>query len=262
MKSFLIKLYLILSSQFGIDPFRFVRSIRRFPSFLYDWWKFRKLYTGRLIFAPCLHDRYEEGGVTKSEYFWQDLLVSRSIYKANPLKHLDIGSRIDGLVAHVASFREIEVIDVRPISTQIPGVTFFQADLMKESFLINGIDRKGYYDSISCLHAIEHFGLGRYGDPIDVHGHEKGIANISSLLKTGGVLYLSTPIGVERVEFNANRVFSPNTIINIAKQHNLVLELLIIITNGEINEVTADIDTLKKLAEEKYNLGIFTFKHL
>jgi hypothetical protein len=33
----------------------------------------------------------------------------------------------------------------------------------------------GYCDSLSCLHALEHFGLGRYGDPIDPRGHEKGI---------------------------------------------------------------------------------------
>ena len=73
-------------------------------------------------FMPCLHDRYEEGGATKSEYFWQDLLVARAIHAAKPVKHVDIGSRVDGFVAHVASFREIEVFDVQPISTVVPGV--------------------------------------------------------------------------------------------------------------------------------------------
>ena len=73
-------------------------------------------------FMPCLHDRYEEGGATKSEYFWQDLLVARAIHATMPVKHVDIGSRVDGFVAHVASFREIEVFDVRPISTAVPGV--------------------------------------------------------------------------------------------------------------------------------------------
>jgi len=37
---------------------------------------------------------------------------------------VDIGSRVDGFVAHVASFREIEVFDVRPISAQIPASSF------------------------------------------------------------------------------------------------------------------------------------------
>ena len=39
------------------------------------------------------------------------------IYAARPEKHVDVGSRVDGFVAHVASFREIEVFDVRPIAT-------------------------------------------------------------------------------------------------------------------------------------------------
>jgi len=79
---------------------------------------------------PYLHDRYAEGGTTKSEYFWQDLLVARCIYEARPECHVDVGSRTDGFVAHVASFRKIEVFDVRPITTDIPGMTFHQADLM------------------------------------------------------------------------------------------------------------------------------------
>jgi len=96
-----------------------------------NFFRFRSSYTGRLELLPCLHDWYEEGGTTKSEYFWQDLLVARMIFEARPERHVDIGSRVDGFVAHVASFRQIEVFDVRPISTQIPGVIFKQADLMK-----------------------------------------------------------------------------------------------------------------------------------
>ena len=100
-----------------------------------DWTNFSMGYAGNIKFKPCLHDRYEEGGATKSEYFWQDLLVARAISAAKPVKHVDIGSRVDGFVAHVASFREIEVFDVRPISTVVPGVVFRHADLMNSSSL-------------------------------------------------------------------------------------------------------------------------------
>jgi SAM-dependent methyltransferase len=61
---------------------------------------------------------------------------------------------------------------------------------------------------LSCLHAIEHFGLGRYGDPIDASGHLRGLVNIHRCLRPGGTLYLSTPIGPQRIEFNAHRVFA------------------------------------------------------
>jgi hypothetical protein len=130
MKRTLIKLYWLLSSQFGIDPLRFYRSLRGFPQFISDWWKFRQGHQGKLTWVPCLHDRYEESGKIDSEYFWQDLFIAQRIYEANPTKHVDIGSRVDGLVAHVASFRKIEGFDIRPISVDIPGVKFKQADLM------------------------------------------------------------------------------------------------------------------------------------
>jgi hypothetical protein len=128
-KPALIKFHRIIS-QFGLDPLRFIRSFASLPAFLRDYRKFRAGYLGDIKFNPCLHDRFEEGGTTKSEYFWQDLIVARWIHDAKPNKHVDVGSRVDGFVAHVASFREIEVLDVRPISTQIPGITFKQANLM------------------------------------------------------------------------------------------------------------------------------------
>ncbi|MCR4308137.1 MAG: DUF268 domain-containing protein [Candidatus Berkelbacteria bacterium] len=212
-----------------------------------------------MILMPCLHDRYEEGGITRSEYFWQDLFVARWIHAKQPEKHVDIGSRIDGFVAQVASFREIEVFDVRPITTAIPGVIFKQADLMQGLVLFDS-EENGYCDSLSCLHALEHFGLGRYGDPIDPKGHEKGIANMSNLLKPGGTFYLSVPIGKERAEFNANRVFDPHTILRITEANRLQLRTLTVVgSGGVVSEVTVDAESLSKLAEASYHLGIFTF---
>lgn len=258
LKKFIIKLHWFLSSQLGFDLRHFLRSMRGLPRFVHDWRKFKNGYSGPLTLRPCLHDRYEEGGTTKSEYFWQDLLVARWIFEATPQRHVDIGSRVDGFVAHVASFRDIEVFDVRPISTQIPGVVFKQADLMCCDSLPNS--SSGYCDSLSCLHALEHFGLGRYGDPIDPVGHERGIANMASLLQSGGTFYLSTPIGRERVEFNAHRVFDPRSIIRLVESHGLALHQLTVIGGGDVvREMHATPETLRALAEETYNLGIFVF---
>ena len=69
MKRELIKLHWLISSQFGFDPLLLLRSLRGLPAFFGDLWRFRREYVGPLRLMPCLHDRYEEGGVTKSE--WQ-----------------------------------------------------------------------------------------------------------------------------------------------------------------------------------------------
>ena len=259
IKPALIKLHWLLSSQLGFDPRIFLRSLRGLPAYFNDRAAFRKAYAGKMKLMPCLHDRYEEGGATKSEYFWQDLLVAREIYAANPSKHVDIGSRVDGFVAHVASFRECEVFDVRPISTSVPGVVFRQADLMNHDSLPL-TEGNGYCDSLSCLHALEHFGLGRYGDPVNPLGYQLGLANMAKLLQPGGTFYLSTPIGQERVEFNANWVFDPRSIVSCAELSGLTLKKLTVITaaNGpQVSEI--DVDSLAALALPHYQLGLFVF---
>jgi hypothetical protein len=261
-KKIFIRMHWILSQQFGIDPLKFIRGLYGFPAYLVDLFRFTKSYEGKIVLTPCLDDRYAEGGSANNEYFWQDLLVAQQIFRHKPFKHVDVGSRIDGFVAHVASFRPLEVFDIRPLSSNIPGVVFKQADLMSiESVKALSAGADGYCDSLSCLHAIEHFGLGRYGDPVDPFGYKKGIENLSRLLKTGGRLYLSTPIGIERVEFNANWVFNPNTILNVANEVGLQLELLVVLDQqgGQETIIKANSNSLEALAKEQYRLGIFHF---
>lgn len=255
LKTSLIRLHWIFSDQIGIDPRKIVRFMFGIPRYVRDFFSFRAKYSGLIKFQPCLHDWYDEGGVTKNEYFWQDLLVARMIFEADPERHVDIGSRVDGFIAHIASFREIEVFDVRPITTKISGVKFKQADLMKPLGSL-----KGYCDSLSCLHALEHFGLGRYGDPVDPEGFVRGFVNMSALIRQGGTFYLSVPIGIERVEFNANRVFDPRIIVRLATKNSLQFTALTVIrSDGEVESLGLEEIRFSDLARQHYVLGIFTF---
>jgi hypothetical protein len=252
-----IKLDCLLSSQFGIAPRNLLKSIGAMPRYLRDWRRFRRVYSGPMTLLPCLHDWDVKADATHNEYFWQDLIVARWIFEARPRKHVDVGSRIDGFIAHVASFREVEMFDVRSVSRTVSGVTFTQADMMQP--LPGAVE--GYCDSLSCLHAIEHFGLGRYGDPLDSIGYERALANMAQLVATGGSLYLSTPIGRERVVFNANRVFDPRTIIRCAQSNRLQLQRLTLISaDGVVTGEDLSDSNLLRLAEVDYNLGLFTFR--
>lgn len=194
----------------GVNPLKLSRAIIGLPAYFSDLVAIKKEFRKEGVdndfkfnYFPCLVDRFESGGTAKGHYFHQDLLVAKKIYWNNPARHIDIGSRIDGFVAHVAVFRQVTVLDVRKIDAAIENIEFIEADLMAsvDEKLVNSCD------SLSCLHAIEHFGLGRYGDKLDLNGHVRGIDNLYKLLKKGGVLYLSFPIGDNRIEFNAHRVF-------------------------------------------------------
>lgn len=262
LKIKLIRLHSFVSEQLGVDPLKTWAGVRGFPAFVRDLINFSRSYQGKLILNPYLGDRYKEGGSTKNEYFWQDLLVAQRIFRAQPSRHVDVGSRVDGFVAHVASFRDIEVFDIRPVTSDIPGVVFKQADLMSfDSVATLCGDGEGYCDSLSCLHALEHFGLGRYGDPVDPFGYRRGIKNLSKLLQPGGRLYLSTPIGCERVEFNANWVFDPNTIVSTANAAGLRLDELTILDQkgGHETIMCPSTENLNALAKNNYRLGIFHF---
>ena len=127
----LLRVNWVLSTQFSINPRLLFNSIRGLPRYVRDYVRFQSHYAGRVELVPCLNDWHEEGGTTRNEYFWQDLLVARMIFEAKPEKHVDIGSRLDGFIAQVASFREIEMFEFRPITARIPHVTIIQADFMK-----------------------------------------------------------------------------------------------------------------------------------
>jgi SAM-dependent methyltransferase len=158
---------------------------------------------------PILNDYGDEAGAASGHYFHMDLWAARKIYRAAPRRHVDIGSRIDGFVAHLLTFRPVEVLDIRPLQADIEGLTFIQGDATSLAQVTDGA-----WESISCLHAAEHFGLGRYGDPIDPWGYRKLIGTLQRVLAPGGRLYFAVPIGRERVEFNAHRYFDPRRIIS------------------------------------------------
>jgi SAM-dependent methyltransferase len=158
---------------------------------------------------PCLDDRLDSSGVANGPYFHQDLYVAKQIFLQNPSKHVDIGSRIDGFVAHVAVFKKIEVIDIRHLESKVGNIEFKQADLMTDISKY-----ENYCNSVSSLHVIEHFGLGRYGDTLDPMGHKRGFENIAKILKKGGIFYFSVPMGVQRIEFNAHRIFNLKYLID------------------------------------------------
>jgi len=169
---------------------------------------------------------------------------------------VDIASRVDGFVAHVAVFREIEIFDIRPINSKVRNIKFVLADLMDQ-----GSAYENYCDSISCLHAIEHFGLGRYNDPIDADGHLKGLKSICKILKSGGKFYFSTPIGPQRIEFNAHRVFSIHYLLQLFKDDFELMSFSYVDDAGDLheNQILTE-QQIKSNFNCHYGCGIFELK--
>jgi len=202
---------------------------------------------------PIYKDYRKQAGTATGHYFHQDLLVAGYVHKANPKRHIDIGSSIEGFVAHVASFRRIEVCDVRALAdTGHPNISFTQLDLMDSAKVEANV-----CDSLSCLHAIEHFGLGRYGDPINPNGHIDGFKNILKMLSADGTLYISFPIGnVDKVVFNAHRVFGPKSILGW--QSDVALEIVKFSYVDDAGNLHREVEMDAVPSNLQYGCGIYS----
>jgi len=243
----------------GIDFIKIVNTARGLPSFIRDYIKLKKENNQELFpveLYPILDDKYKQGGTATGHYFHQDLVVAKKIYHANPSTHMDIGSRVDGFIAHLAVFRKVVIIDIREMTSSTENIEFLQANMIEMRD-----ELKESCDSLSSLHALEHFGLGRYGDPIDVHGHLKGFNNMYSILKENGVFYFSVPIGRQRIEFNAHRVFSLKYLLEMFEGKFEIVDFSFVDDKGELNEnIVLTDELIESNCACHYGCGIFELR--
>jgi len=253
--------FLRVLSIYGFNSHVFWGSVKNTPRFVRDLRRYRRMsestafpandrFSLRLRDAvPFLMDFDDAAGSGKGSYFHQDIWAARKIYQRTPETHIDVGSRIDGFISHLLVFRDVSVIDVRDLNSTIEGLSFIKSDATKmEAFADNSLV------SLSSLHAAEHFGLGRYGDPIDPDACFQFMKSLQRVLKPSGTLYFSVPIGNERLLFNAQRVFEPATIIETFDE----LELLSFAAVNKSGDFVADA-SMENHIENSYICGLFEF---
>ena len=200
---------------------------------------------------PFVND-WDDSAGSLSYYFWQDLWAARKIFHAKPDSHYDIGSRVDGFIAHILPFMPVTMIDIRPLPQKVEGLNFIQADATN----LEGIADNSII-SLSSLCAPEHFGLGRYGDPVDPEACFKALKSMQRVLSQSGHLYISVPVGeFSGVAFNAHRVFKPELIIKTLDGLKLVDFAL---CEGSIFTEHADYNSLKGIDYGGRFVGFFEF---
>lgn len=199
---------------------------------------------------PIYFDRYEEAGEIPRHYFHLDLWAAKKVYRSGVKTHYDIGSRLDSFISHCLVFCKVIMLDIRPLAYEVPHLDFIQSDCMNmKNIASNSLE------SLSTLHAFEHFGLGRYGDPIDPLGYQKAINEVKRVIKPGGNVYFATPIGRQRLEFNAHRIFDPRYIVELFKG----LELIEFSAVDDQNKFIENANMLDFVNAE-YSCGLFHFQ--
>jgi len=252
-KDILVRLHRTFCSLL-FDPLDILRRWRGLPYYFFNLcqWKTRnKDRRFRFSLADAWYtsyDRFLPAGMASGHYFHQDLWAARHLHARGVKWHIDVGSSLN-FVAHVLPFCEVEQVDLRPLESDVSGVTHKKGSILNLPYGEDSID------SLSCLHVIEHIGLGRYGDPVDPDGHVKAASEMVRVLKPGGILLLGTPVGRERLCFDAHRIFNPETVVSMFRGLKLI-EFSLIDDKG--NAPTPDAD-FKRSEECRYGCGLFVF---
>lgn len=149
---------------------------------------------------PCLSDRTAETEF-EPHYTYHTAWACRELQRLQPSKHVDIGSYLR-FCAMASAWVPMVHIDFRRPNLHLEGLETRSGDILALPFADGGVE------SLSCLHVLEHIGLGRYGDPLDPAGDLKGARELARILAVGGALLFVVPVGRSRTNFNAHRVYA------------------------------------------------------
>jgi hypothetical protein len=250
---------MLLNSRFGELLKKIARPIRglwRRWQFIKDYLAFRRLAIDKRFSVrwsdryPCLDDKTKTTGFDR-HYLYHPAWAARILAKTSPVKHVDFSSTLN-FATMVSAFIPVDFYDFRPADVTLTNLTSLPANLVSLSFEDNSLE------SISCMHVVEHIGLGRYGDPIDYHGDLKAMSELQRVLKSNGDLLFVVPVGKPKIMFNAHRIYSYEQIIEQFSELELVSFALIKEGHGDggLNFEATGID----VAEQEYGCGCFWFK--
>lgn len=235
-------------------------SIRKLPEFIFDYFKFNSLsnsvgvenkFNAKLTnIYPIFLDKTATHGFDR-HYIFHTAWSARIVKKINPQFLVDISSSLY-FSAIVSAFIPVKFYDYRPAELSLSGLTSKQGDLMRLPIEDNSLD------CISCMHVIEHVGLGRYGDPVDPNADYIAIKELIRVTKPGGHIIYVTPVGKSAVKFNAHRIYSFEQILE--RFPGCEVEEFSLIQDDAIGgSIITNADPML-VSKQLYGCGLFHFK--
>lgn len=197
---------------------------------------------------PRLNDRTEHLPFD-AHYIYHTAWAARVLAETKPSRHIDISSL--AYFATIASaFVPVEFYDYRPAGIELSNLKCGAADLCKLPFPDHSVE------SLSCMHTIEHIGLGRYGDPLDAQGDHRALAELQRVVSAGGSLLIVVPVGRPRVQYNAHRIYDPRMIEEQLSELKLASWALL---KDDSSSGLVMNPTRQLALEQRYGCGCFHF---
>jgi hypothetical protein len=148
----------------------------------------------------CLQDR-----TTSSDFDARSVYrlawAARVLAHVQPSLHLDFRSELV-FSAMVSAFLPVWRFDTEPVRISLSGLECGVTDPHRFPLA------DGSMQSVSSIGAIEHAGLGRYGEALDPDGDLAIMHEMLRVLGPDGTLLIAVPVGSARICFNAYRIYA------------------------------------------------------
>jgi SAM-dependent methyltransferase len=224
-----------------------IKEISNLYEFRQDFQRFMDLQNNDSRFQLAWNERYpilnEKTSTTQFDfhYTYHPAWAARILAQTRPSLHIDISSTLH-FCTMVSAFIPVEFYDYRPAELNLSGLKSKRGDLTHLPFADNRVE------SLSCMHVVEHIGLGRYGDPLDPDGDLKAIAELKRVLADNGTLLFVSPVGKPRIRFNAHRIYSYEQIASYFSEFHLEQFSL-------VNDAGIYIENADQTLSDKQNYG-------
>jgi len=255
MIKYLYKKFIFIFRWFDplIDLRKLIFSIPNYLRFFFDLAKYirkDKRYSLKIKdIYPCINDKSKLTGFDR-HYIYHPAWAVRILKETKPDVHIDISSSLY-FVSIVSAFIPVKFYDFRPARIELSNLSSSHANLTHLPFESNSIK------SLSCMHTVEHIGLGRYGDSIDPDGDLKAISELKRVLAINGDLLFVVPIGKPKVMYNAHRIYSYDEILEYFKQLNLI-DFSLVPDDKDIAFIN---NATREMADKQdYGCGCFWFR--
>lgn len=245
--------------------YNFLRFIKRtiyrgiffvtFPFVLKDYISFRMKDEKKRFKLPLSRAQptlFENTPYTRfdTHYIYHTAWAARKVREIDEKEHVDISSSLY-FSSIVSAFKPVKFFDFRPAKLNLSGLTSDSANLSKLHFEDNSIE------SLSCMHTVEHVGLGRYGDTIDPDGDLEAASELERVVAVGGNLLFVVPIGKPVIQFNAHRIYSYQMVMDMFPK--LTLKEFSLIPDNALSAGMIYNATKEQSDKQLYGCGCFWF---
>ena len=186
-----------------------------------------------------------------AHYFYHVSWAARKLAALRPSEHVDISSNLM-FAGMLSASVPVRLYEYHPAPVHLENLQVGRADLLALPFA------DGSIGSLSCMHVVEHVGLGRYGDPLDPDGDLGAMGELKRVLAPGGDLLFVAPVGRPRIVFNAHRVYSYEHIVE--PFGGLELREFALVPDDARRQGMIDNASPEEANAQEYGCGCFWFR--